>query len=114
MITNGKGAWKKFCHSTAVASFVLAVWIALVAAITINAPRDTSFAVFAPAGRAIDVVSLANGTLLNAGRFIAIARSEEPDFVRKLYAAGALLVVDARESGGCTGLPRKPVSAMRL
>ena len=114
MITSPRFSLIKIFRWIATAAFVLAVWVALVAAISFAAPRDTALAVFAAPGRAIEVVSAANGNLLDAGAMVAIARSDEPDFIRRLYAAGAILVVDARESGGCTGFPRKSTSGMRL
>ena len=38
---------------------------------------------------------------------MTIARSDDAGFVARLYAAGALLVLDAEQAGGCSGLPPK-------
>jgi hypothetical protein len=42
---------------------------------------------------------------------VTIARSDDAGFVARLYAAGALLVLDAEQAGGCSGLP--PISSLR-
>ena len=52
--------------------------------------------------------------LLDASGPILITRSDDPDFVRRLYAAGALLVLDVEDAGGCTGRARPKTAAIRL
>ena len=41
----------------------------------------------------------------------ALEPIDDADFVGRLYAAGALLVLDAEPAGGCSGLPRRPFTA---
>ena len=53
---------------------------------------------------AADAVAAAGGQLLDmlGGGRVAIARSDEPGFAKRLYAAGALLVFRAGSSGCAT------------
>jgi hypothetical protein len=52
-------------------------------------------------------VAKANGRILTSSDYVTIARSDDAGFVAELYAAGALLVLDAEQAGGCSGLPKK-------
>jgi len=52
-----------------------------------------------------------NGRILASNDYFTIARSDDAGFVARLYAAGALLVLDAEQAGGCSGLP--PNSSLR-
>lgn len=78
--------------------------IPVVAAAT---PRDgRPVAVFAwssGGGGAAAIAARADGELRSAGRNtrIVIASSTAPDFVARLYGAGALLVVDATMAAAC-------------
>ncbi len=60
---------------------------------------------------ALATIARANGRILASNDFVTIARSDDADFVVRLYAAGALLVLDAEQAGGCSGLP--PNSSLR-
>jgi hypothetical protein len=64
---------------------------------------------FAEAGTAERIVAAAGGSLVAGTRvaFAAIAESEDPDFVDALYRAGAVLVLDAGRSAGCSGQQRE-------
>jgi len=57
------------------------------------------------AGDLIRLVAEAGGSILNvdSGRDIAVAHAGGDGFVRRLYAAGARLVLDERDAGGCAG-----------
>lgn len=90
----------------AAAALVLGIWVAISAALALRAEPGRALAVFAPPGRVLGAVIAAGGLPVQAGGVIAIARSQDPDFVHRLYAAGALLVVDARRAGGCIDLTR--------
>jgi hypothetical protein len=68
-------------------------------------------AIIAPQAQALAAVTKANGRILAANDYVTIARSDETDFVARLYAAGALLVLDAEQAGGCSGLPPKRFTA---
>lgn len=56
-------------------------------------------------GQALAAIGRANGRILVSNDYFTIARSDDEGFVARLYAAGALLVLDAEQAGGCTGLP---------
>lgn len=57
------------------------------------------------AADAARVVAAAEGRLVAAGGWLqtVIARSDDPDFVAKLYRAGASLVFNADGAVGCAG-----------
>ena len=57
------------------------------------------------------IVAKANGRILASNNYVTIARSDDADFVARLYAAGALLVLDAEQAGGCSGLPPRRFTA---
>jgi hypothetical protein len=85
------------------AALVLALWTGIAAAATFAARPGAAVAIFAPSRSAIAAVVAAGGRILDAGPYMVVARFEQPGFVGKLYAAGALLVLDAENSGGCRG-----------
>ncbi|MEH2588588.1 hypothetical protein [Bradyrhizobium sp. AZCC 1721] len=61
--------------------------------------------------RSFCTITKANGRILASNNYVTIARSDDADFVGRLYAAGALLVLDAEQAGGCSGLPPKRFTA---
>ena len=65
-------------------------------------------AIVGPSAQALAVIAKANGRILASYDYVTIARSDDADFVTRLYAAGAMLVLDAEQAGGCTGLPPTP------
>ena len=87
----------------AAGALVVAGWLAVIAALTFVSPAGRAMAIVGDPAQAFALVSQANGRVLSAGRYVTIARSDEPDFVARLYAAGALLVLDAEQAGGCSG-----------
>jgi hypothetical protein len=90
-------------RALATAGLALAAWSAIAAALPFVTPSGRSLAVIGPASAGIEAVAASGGQLLRAGRLIVVARSDDPDFVRRLYAAGAILVLDAEDAGGCSG-----------
>jgi hypothetical protein len=82
---------------------VLAAWTSLSAALVFAMPAGRSLAVLASDRDGVRLVVGAGGLPLRQDRLLTIARSDEPGFVARLYAAGALLVLDAEEAGGCSG-----------
>lgn len=62
-------------------------------------------AIIGPQSQALAAISRANGRILASNDYFSIARSDDEGFVARLYAAGALLVLDAEQAGGCSGLP---------
>ena len=93
------------------AALVVCGWLTLGIGLAFAAGPDKSIAIIGPQAQAIAAVVKAKGHILVAYDYVTIARSEEAGFVGRLYAAGALLVLDADQAGGCAGLPRKRVVA---
>jgi len=83
--------------------------ISVVTMATLQAqPRDPTrvAAVFAPwtAGeRAMTQVAQAGGVIVRRGVIdaIVVAEGDDPNFIRRLYAAGAWAVIDPDAWGGC-------------
>jgi hypothetical protein len=86
-------------------ALVVSGWLAVVVALTFGSPPGKSMAIIGP--QALAAVAKANGRILASSDYITIARSDDAGFVAQLYAAGALLVLDAEQAGGCSGLPKK-------
>lgn len=68
-------------------------------------------AVVGPQSRTLAAIAKANGHILASNHYFTIARSNDAGFVARLYAEGALLVLDAEQAGGCSGLPQKRINA---
>jgi hypothetical protein len=83
-------------------------WLAVVIALTFGSAPGKSMAVIGPPSQTLAVITKANGRILSASDYVTIARSDDAGFVARLYAAGALLVLDAEQAGGCSGLPPAP------
>jgi hypothetical protein len=92
-------------------ALVVAGWLAVVVALTFGSAPGKSMAVIGPPSQALAAIAKANGRILASNNYITIARSDDADFVGRLYAAGALLVLDAEQAGGCSGLPRRRFTA---
>lgn len=90
-------------------TLVAAGWFAVVIVLTFASAPGKSMAVVGPPAQALAAVVKANGRILASNRYVTIARSGDADFVARLYAAGALLVLDAEQAGGCSGLPPKRI-----
>ena len=82
-------------------------WFAIVVALTFGSAPGKSMAIIGPPAQALAAVVKANGRILASNDYVTIARSDDAGFVARLYAAGALLVLDAEQAGGCSGLPPK-------
>src|SRR3979490_345762 len=90
---------------------VVCGWPAVVVALTFGSAPGKSMAVIGPPSQTLAVIAKANGRILAASDYVTIARSDETGFVARLHAAGALLVLDAEQAGGCSGLPPKRFTA---
>lgn len=86
-------------------TLVATSWLVIVVALTFGSAPGKSMAVIGPPSQALAVVAKANGRVLASNEYFTIARSDDSGFVARLYAAGALLVLDAEQAGGCSGLP---------
>jgi hypothetical protein len=85
------------------AGLALLAWTSIAAALPFVIPSGRAIAVVGPAAQSLQAVVDAGGLVLSADRLIVLARSDDPQFIRRLYAAGALLVLDAEDAGGCSG-----------
>ena len=92
-------------------ALVVLGWLAVVVVLTFGSAPGKSMAIIGPPSQALAVIAKANGRILAATDYFTIARSDDAGFVASLYAAGALLVLDAEQAGGCSGLP--PNSSLR-
>lgn len=97
-------------RGAAAAALVVAGWLAVVLALTFFSPAGRAMAIVGDPARAFDAVSRANGRVLASNGYVTIARSDDADFVARLYAAGAMLVLDAEQAGGCSGGVRRSSS----
>ncbi|MEA2928576.1 MAG: hypothetical protein QOG38_1004, partial [Hyphomicrobiales bacterium] len=86
-------------------------WLAVVLALTFVSPPGKAMAVIGPPSLTFAAISKANGRIVSASDYVTIARSDDAGFVAHLYAAGALLVLDAEQAGGCTGVPSRRMTA---
>jgi hypothetical protein len=91
-------------------TLVVCGWLAVVIALTFGSASGKSMAIIGP--QALAVAVKANGRILSSSAYITIARSDNAGFVARLYAAGALLVLDAEQAGGCSGLPPKSIASL--
>jgi hypothetical protein len=88
-------------------------WLAVVVALTFGSAPGKSMAIIGPPAQALAVIAKANGRVLAANDYVTFARSDDAGFVARLYAAGAFLVLDAEQAGGCSGLPPNPTASLR-
>jgi hypothetical protein len=99
--------------ATGVVAIVAAGWLGVVLGLTFFSPAGNAMAIVGLPEQAFAAVTRANGRVLSAGRYVTIARSDDAGFVAQLYAAGALLVLDAEQAGGCSGMPARRVLRMK-
>jgi hypothetical protein len=104
--------WRPLRRIAGAVALVVAGWLALVVALTFASPPGKSMAIIGPPAQALAAVVKANGRVLASNQYLTIARSDDANFVAHLYAAGALLVLDAEQAGGCSGLPPKRVASL--
>ena len=83
------------------APVALALWGAVLVAVTLFQPAGRPVAVFAPGGpqAALAAVIAADGAILEMRSTAVIAVSTSPDFVRRLYREGPVVVIIARGVG---------------
>ena len=100
--------WSRIAGAIAL---VIGGWLAVVVALTFGSAPGKSMAVIGPPSQTLAAIARANGRILASNDYFTIARSDDAGFVARLYAAGALLVLDAEQAGGCTGLPPRRFTA---
>jgi hypothetical protein len=83
------------------AALVLAVWALIMVAMPFVGPSGRQVAVVGDTAQAFRIVAAAGGQVVEARQGAVLARSDRPDFVRRLYRAGAPLVIEGRIAAGC-------------
>jgi hypothetical protein len=99
------------CRIAGAIALVVAGWLGIIVALTFGSAPGKSMAIVGPSSQALAAIAKADGRVLASYDYVTIARSDDASFVARLYSAGALLVLDAEQAGGCTGLPPKRVAA---
>ena len=85
------------------AALVLSAWALVMVAMPFVGPSGRQVAVVGDAAQAFRIVAAAGGRVVEARRGAVIARSDRPGFARRLYRAGAPLVLEGRIAAGCFG-----------
>lgn len=85
------------------AALALAIWAAVLVAIPFFGPSGRQVAVVGDTAEAFRIISAAGGRVVEARRGAVLARSDRPGFARRLYRAGAPLVLEGRIAAGCAG-----------
>jgi hypothetical protein len=96
---------RRWCRIAGAVALVIAGWLVVVVTLTFGSAPGKSMAIIGPPSQALAAISRANGRILASNDYFTLARSDDASFVARLYAAGALLVLDAEQAGGCSGLP---------
>ena len=84
------------------AALVLAVWALVMMVLPFLGP-DRQVAVVGDTAKAFRIIAAAGGQVVEARRGAVLARSDRPGFARRLYRAGAPLVLEGRVAAGCFG-----------
>jgi hypothetical protein len=82
---------------------VLLCWYALLGIVSLLLPAGRPLLVFAPV-RAMQVAQAAGGTFEGGTASFTYTRSENPEFIYKLYSNGALLVLDGKTVESCRSI----------
>jgi hypothetical protein len=94
----------RFLKFIGMLALALLAWSGILLALTFTAPPGQPLAIVTLPGRGLDVVAAADGSFEGFGGPAVITRSTEAGFVHRLYAAGALMVIDARVVLACHSL----------
>jgi hypothetical protein len=86
---------------TGAAALVLAAWALVMLAMPFLGPPGRQVAVVGDTAEAFRIVAAAGGSVVEARSGALLARSDQPGFARRLYRAGAPLVVEGRIAAGC-------------
>ena len=107
-----QGRLRTFRQIAGAIALVVSGWLVVMIALTFGSAPGKSMAIIGPPAQALAVIAKANGRVLAARDYVTFARSDDPDFVARLSAAGARLVLDAEQAGGCSGLPPKRIAQL--
>jgi hypothetical protein len=82
---------------------VFAAWAAVMVTIPFLGPDGRLVSVVSGRATAVRAVAAAGGRIVEVRGRAVLARSDRPGFVRRLYRAGAPLVIEGRIGAGCFG-----------
>lgn len=85
----------------ALAALVLGIWTLIMLAMPFVGPAGRQVAVVGNVDAAVRAIVAAGGRIVEVRRGAVLARSAARDFPRRLYAAGAPLVIEGRIAAGC-------------
>jgi len=80
---------------------VLGAWVVVLLAMPFIGPAGRQVAVIGDGPAAVRVIAAAGGRVVEVRRGATLARSDDADFVRRLYAKGARAVIEGRIGAGC-------------
>jgi hypothetical protein len=83
------------------AGLALAAWAAVMVAMPFLGPPGRQVAVVGDQADAFRIVAAAGGRVVEARGAAVLARSDRPGFARRLYRAGAPLILEGRIAAGC-------------
>ena len=83
------------------AGLALGGWAAIIAVLPFVGPAGRLTAIPGDQGAAIRAVVAARGEVVEVRGGVVLARSDESGFARRLYRAGAPLVLEGRVAAGC-------------
>jgi hypothetical protein len=77
-------------------ALVLLAWTGVLLGLAFTAGPGQPLAVVTLPGHGLEVAAAAGGSYESLGGAVIITRSQQAGFIRRLYGAGALMVIDAR------------------
>lgn len=83
------------------AALVLASWALAMVAMPFLGPAGRQVAVVGGRAEVFRIIAAADGRVVEARSGALLARSDRPGFARRLYRAGAPLVLEGRIAAGC-------------
>jgi hypothetical protein len=83
------------------AGLALAAWAGILVAMPFLGRSDRQVAVVGGQAEAFRIIAAAGGSVVEARGGAVLARSDRPGFARRLYRAGAPLVLEGRIAAGC-------------
>jgi hypothetical protein len=92
---------KRIARWFGLAALVLAAWTVIMLAMPFVGPAGRQVAVIGNRSTAARAIAAAHGVIVESRRGATLARSDDPAFVGKLYAAGAPAVIEGRIAAGC-------------
>jgi hypothetical protein len=83
------------------AASALGAWALLMLALPFVGPPGRQVAVVGDKAGAFRTIAAAGGQIVEVRGVAVLARSDRPGFARRLYRAGAPLVIEGRIAAGC-------------